>query len=89
MEILSISKIFLEKSLEDFTKVDAILLQKVIRIHDELYFNEQAPVIGDTEYDMLKKKLEKLEDEFGLEKVSETFGAEVKGSTFEKKNIQD
>lgn len=89
MEILNLSKIFSEKKIEDFSKVDAVLLQKIIRIHDELYFKDDAPIIWDTEYDLLKKKVGVLEDKFDLEKLSEIIGDDTSESTFEKKNTLD
>jgi len=90
MEIIGISKIFLEKEIEDFSKEDAILLQKVIMKHDDLYFKDTNPVIWDTEYDNLKKKMSVLEDKYNLEKVSEKIWDDTSvSSTFQKKNIQN
>ena len=40
-----------------------------IRLHDRLYYKEDAPIISDVEYDILRKRLEFIEKHFpALEK---------------------
>lgn len=41
-------------------------LQEVIREHNTLYYNAEAPVISDREYDLLFAKLKELEEKFQL-----------------------
>ena len=43
------------------TKTDYEKLIEEIRKHDRLYYVENKPVISDYEYDLLLKKLEKME----------------------------
>lgn len=85
MEILKLSKIFLEKDFEEFNIEDGKLLNKIISFHDELYYNKEDPIIWDSEYDNLKKLLQKIEDKFNLKKDSEKVWADILDSTFEKK----
>jgi DNA ligase (NAD+) len=60
------SKKFLKKQIESFTLKDTQKLQDLIQYHSDLYYNKEAPIISDGEYDELFKKLSILESQFGL-----------------------
>lgn len=45
---------------------DIVPLQEVLREHNRLYYMEQSPVISDQEYDLLFRKLQNLEERFGV-----------------------
>ena len=45
-------------------KKKAAQLTKIIRHHNELYYNQDAPEIEDFEYDALMRELKELEKEF-------------------------
>ncbi len=62
--MLKISKIFLEKKEDDFSLEDVEKLQEIVKSHNDLYYNQESPVISDKEYDDLFKKLRNLERKF-------------------------
>ena len=45
-------------------KLRAEELAKLIRYHNERYYNEDSPEITDFEYDMLSRELRALEEQF-------------------------
>ena len=56
-------------------------LVNVLNKHRDLYYNKQAPIISDHEYDMLYDKLERMEKETGIvlsNSPTRTVGFEVK-----------
>ena len=83
--MLELSKKYLQKSEEELVFEDIKELQKLIKYHSDLYYNKQNPVISDYEYDLLFKKLQKLEAKFWV-KNAETnkVWAEIFESSFEK-----
>ena len=83
--MLELSKKYLQKSEEELVFEDIEKLQNLIKYHSDLYYNKQNPVISDYEYDLLFKKLQKLEAKFWV-KNAETnkVWAEIFESSFEK-----
>ncbi len=82
---LEISKDFLEKNIEFFTKSDTKKLAELINHHSNLYYNKEKPIISDFEYDSLFKKLEILEKKFDIKnKQSLEVWADLVESTFKK-----
>ncbi len=83
--MLELSKKYLQKEEKDFSLKDLEKLQKLIKYHSDLYYNQQNPIISDYEYDLLFKKLQNLEKKFDI-KDAETskVWAEVIESSFEK-----
>lgn len=83
--MLELSKKYLQKSEEELVFEDIEKLQNLIKYHSDLYYNKQNPVISDYEYDLLFKKLQKLEAKFWV-KNTETnkVWAEIFESSFEK-----
>jgi len=80
-----LSKEFWEKNLEFFTKGDLKKLWELILFHSELYYEVEKPIISDSEYDALFKKLQQLETQFWVTKrISEKVGSSGKQSSFEK-----
>ena len=84
-DVYSISKKYLEQSLEDFSLEDLQVFQDVMKFHSEAYYEKESPIISDSDHDVLAKKLAKLEDMFSVEnKLSTRVWSEGKRSTFEK-----
>jgi len=62
-----------------------ILKNLQIFYHSDLYYNKEQPIISDYEYDQLFKKLQTLEEKFGIkEGQTHKVGSEVTQSTFLK-----
>ena len=59
-ELLSLSRAFLERS-HNLKKSDILTLRDIVREHNRLYYQDEAPVISDTEYDILFHALARLE----------------------------
>lgn len=84
-DVYSISKKYLEQSLEDFSVSDIEVFQNIIKIHSELYYEKESPIISDREYDILFEKLQELEQRFHMQqKITDTVGSEGKRSSFKK-----
>ncbi|MDR1987250.1 MAG: hypothetical protein LBQ24_00295 [Candidatus Peribacteria bacterium] len=66
MSKLELSKKYLNILKEDLVFEDVKILQKLIKYHSDLYYNKEAPIISDFEYDELFKKLEYLEKKFDV-----------------------
>jgi DNA ligase len=64
--MLELSKKYLQKEEKDFSLKDLEKLQKLIKYHSDLYYNQQNPIISDYEYDLLFKKLQNLEKKFDI-----------------------
>ena len=76
---------YLEKELSTFSQSDTKKLGEIITKHAELYYEQEKPVISDSEYDELFKKLEFLEEKYDIkDKISEKAWSEWKQSTFKK-----
>ena len=79
------SEEFLNKKIDLFTKDDVSKLSDLIKYHSDLYYNKENPIISDNEYDILFKKLEKLENKYNIKnKQSDKVWAELQESTFKK-----
>lgn len=84
-DIYSISQTYIKQNLGDFSREEVQKLQDVIKFHSELYYEKESPIISDSEYDELFKKLEVLEEEFWFEKkVSKSVGSQMQQSSFKK-----
>lgn len=51
---------------KNFQKEDIKDLQEVIRFHNHLYYNDEAPIISDKEYDELFRMLGNLEEKYNV-----------------------
>jgi DNA ligase (NAD+) len=58
------TSIYLKKDIPGFTEKDAEIFQNVMKEHSRLYYELEAPIITDFEYDTLFKKLQVLELQF-------------------------
>jgi len=72
--------------LEDlFIKEEIEDLRKQIKKHNDLYFRKANPEISDYEYDLLVKKLQKLEEQYPQYKISSSptslVGSDISGET--------
>jgi len=85
MSILSESKEYIDKNINDFNREELTKMQDLINFHSDLYYNKQKPVISDFEYDLLFNKLKDLESKFKLKnKITDNIWAIIKESSFEK-----
>ena len=83
--MLNLSKNYLNTDVSDFNLKDVYKLQELIKFHSDLYYNKDEPIISDSDYDNLLKKLTILENKFNIEvKQSSLVWAEIGESTFEK-----
>jgi DNA ligase (NAD+) len=64
--VLELSKKYLNTSEKDLTFEDIKPLQELIKYHSDLYYNKEAPIISDIDYDKLFKKLEFVEKKFNV-----------------------
>ena len=67
--MLELSKKYLQKEEKDFSLKDLEKLQKLIKYHSDLYYNQQNPIISDYEYDLLFKSFAILSHSSSLVKV--------------------
>ena len=83
--MIKLSKKYIKINKNDLNKLDIEKLQELIKYHSDLYYNKDEPVISDTEYDDLFKKLEYLEGKYNLNtKQSLLVWSELLESTFKK-----
>lgn len=61
-------------------KIRAEELTKLIRYHNERYYNEDSPEISDYEYDMLNRELRALEEQFPKLRTSDSPTQKVGGA---------
>jgi len=62
--VLELSKKYINLDNNSLKKEDIKVLQSLISYHSDLYYNKDEPIISDSEYDILFKKLEYLEDKY-------------------------
>jgi DNA ligase (NAD+) len=65
--VLNLSKNYLNTDVSDFNLKDVYKLQELIKFHSDLYYNKDEPIISDSDYDNLLKKLTILENKFNIE----------------------
>jgi DNA ligase (NAD+) len=66
--MLETTQFYIDSDPEILQKSDVKKLGKVLQYHSDLYYNHDAPVISDTEYDNLLKKLEVIEEKYAITK---------------------
>ena len=54
------SMYFLEKEVDSFSTEEEQELKELISFHGDLYYKKEAPIISDSEYDVLFKKYERV-----------------------------
>lgn len=64
-ELLSHSRDYLSR-IHNLKKDDILTLREVVREHNRLYHQSEAPIIGDTEYDELFHALARLESDHDM-----------------------
>lgn len=64
-ELLSLSTDYLRRR-DNLKKTDILTLREVIREHNRLYYQDEAPVISDTEYDELFHALARAESDYDM-----------------------
>ncbi len=60
--LLHTSKHLWEKDISEFSSQEMQELSDIISVHGELYYNQESPIISDSEYDTLFEKLKKLRE---------------------------
>lgn len=64
-ELLSLSQDFLTR-IDRIKKDDILALREVIREHNRLYYQDESPIISDTEYDHLFHALARAEADYDM-----------------------
>ncbi len=83
--MLDLSKKYLKMETSEFSMEDIKKLQELITYHSDLYYNKEAPIISDYEYDELFRKLQILENKFWIEnRTTSQVWSDIWESTFEK-----
>ncbi len=67
-QALLLSKTFLDTKSGDISQKDIFLFQELMKYHSELYYEQEAPLISDREYDTLFVKLREAEEHLWIEK---------------------
>ena len=84
-KLIQLSKLYILKDIDAIEEKEIYILQDILDTHNNLYYNSDAPVISDFEYDSLFKKLQKLESVFSISaKKTEKVWADFVQSSFEK-----
>lgn len=84
MREIELSKKYLWMELFEFNKEYFLELAELLEFHNNLYYNKNTSIISDSEYDELRKKLEKLESTFWFIEDTETVWVKKVESTFQK-----
>ncbi len=85
MNQLELSKHYLNLDINDFVIFDIEKLANLLEYHSDLYYNKEEPIISDFEYDSLFKKLQILEEKFGIkEGQTHKVWSDITQSTFTK-----
>lgn len=83
--MLELSKKYINLDKKSLKKEDIKVLQSLISYHSDLYYNKDEPIISDSEYDSLFKKLEYLEEVYKSDfKQTSLIWSDILESTFEK-----
>lgn len=85
MNELELSKHYLQLQENNFEINDTQKLATLLEYHSDLYYNKENPIISDYEYDELFKKLQFLEEKFGMNEAQTLkVGSTVSWSSFAK-----
>lgn len=83
--VFKLSREFLELRADVFTEKQIQTLWELITFHSDLYYQKENPIISDSEYDELFKKLEQWELKFGkINQISSLVGSTIGQSSFQK-----
>ena len=83
--VLQRSKYFIEKEGSEISRKETEELGEIILYHSNLYYNEEAPIISDGEYDVLFVKLTEREEFYDFEsRISLSVGSTATESSFKK-----
>lgn len=84
-ELQTLSQKYLELDVEKIQQEELQVLSEIVKKHSELYYELESPIISDSEYDTLFKKLEYLEEKYNQDiKISHQVGSAGKQSSFAK-----
>lgn len=85
MNEFELSKYYLQSKKENLQKEDIDKIAHLLSYHSDLYYNKETPIISDSEYDELLKRLAFLEETHHIQSSQgEKVGSEVIQSTFSK-----
>lgn len=83
--MFDLTKKYINSDINNLVIEDIKKLQELISYHSDLYYNKEKPIISDSEYDNLFKKLTILEEKFNVDiKQTIKVWASVIKSTFKK-----
>ena len=66
MNEFELSKKYLQNQPNDLEKKDIETLAQLLNYHSDLYYNKETPIISDSEYDELLKRLAFLEERYHI-----------------------
>ena len=85
MKIPDQTQLFQDMDLKDFDSAALKQLSELLQYHSDLYYNKSQPIISDSEYDALFKKLQAVEWLLGVsDKFSSQVWAQLTESSFQK-----
>ncbi|MDD4152073.1 MAG: NAD-dependent DNA ligase LigA, partial [Candidatus Gracilibacteria bacterium] len=83
--LLERTKYFLSKKIDNIKIGEIDEIEEILKSHSNLYYNQENPLISDSEYDSLFKKLQNLEEKFKINiEITKQVGADIEQSSFEK-----
>ncbi|MDD5213585.1 MAG: NAD-dependent DNA ligase LigA [Candidatus Gracilibacteria bacterium] len=83
--LLDRTRFFLLEKTENIKIEQIDEIEEILKAHSDLYYNKEEPLISDREYDELFKKLQALEEKFGVDiETTKQVGAEIGQSSFSK-----
>jgi NAD-dependent DNA ligase len=74
VKILQQTQLFQDMPAQDFDLIALTQLSELLVYHSDLYYNKSQPIISDSEYDSLFKKLQAVE---GLLDMRDKFSEKV------------
>lgn len=83
--LLDRTRFFLSTKIDDIKIEQIDEIEEILKAHSDLYYNKEEPLISDREYDELFKKLQALEEKFGIDiETTKQVWAEIGQSSFSK-----
>lgn len=79
------TRFFLSAKIDNIKIEQIDEIEEILKAHSDLYYNKEEPLISDREYDELFKKLQVLEEKFGIDiETTKQVWAEIGQSSFSK-----
>jgi len=84
IDLYNLSMQYLEKDISTFSQSDTKKLEEIISSHGKLYYQDEKPVISDTQYDILFGKYSALLEKSGKQISLDIKSGEIEQSSFKK-----